>query len=78
MLALFHEAESDLDGGHGVAVGIVLGILAELCVDGVLAGGNRVRTHVLSECSEVLVDLLDNGFWILSGEEEVKKFPTSS
>jgi hypothetical protein len=78
VLALGLEAQSYLHGWHGVAVGVFLGILAELRVNGVLTRWNFVLAHSLAELAEVVVDILDGDFGVIATEEEVEQFPTTT
>ena len=71
---LGHEFESDLDGGHGGRVRVFLGRFAELGVDRVVQGWNGVFAHVSAEGAEVAVDLRDNGFGVLAGEDVGEEF----
>lgn len=72
VFTLGHEAQSNLHRGHGVAVGIFLRVLSELRVDGVLPRRNDVLTHLLAELSEVIVNLLDDYFRVLTTKKEVE------
>jgi len=63
-----------LDRRHRTAVGVLLGILSELCVNGVLARGNGILAHLLAKLAEVVVDLLDNYFRIFAAKKEVEQF----
>jgi hypothetical protein len=75
VLALGLETQSDLNGRHGVAVGVLLRVLAELRVDGVLAGWDGVLAHLLTELTEVVVDVLNDYFRVVTAEEKVQKRP---
>jgi hypothetical protein len=73
MLALGLEAESDLYRGHAVTVGILIGVLSKLRIDGVFARGNGIFTHLLAELAEVVVDLFHDCIRIFATEKEVKE-----
>lgn len=52
-------------------------MLAQLRVDRVLPRRNCERTHVFSKGAQVIVDLLDDCFWVFTRKQEVQQLSTS-
>jgi hypothetical protein len=72
VFALCLKAKCDLDRGHRVTIGILLGVLSELCIDGVLPSWYGVLAHLLAQLTEMVVDLLDDYLRVFTAKEEVK------
>ena len=59
--------------GHGIAVGVFLGVLSQLRVDGVLPRRNGILSHLLAEFPQVIVNFLNHYFRVFTTEKEIKQ-----
>jgi hypothetical protein len=76
VFALGLKAESDLHRRHGVAIWVLIGVFAELCVNSVFASRNGVFTHLLRQLTEVVMNLLYDDLGIFAAQQEVEKLAT--